>query len=244
MTHVKLILEYDGTDFAGWQYQPNGRSVQEEIEKAIRQITQEAVRIAGAGRTDAGVHALGQVASFALAKDVDLKSFGKSLNAVLPEDVVVVDALPTAMDFHARYSATKRRYKYYIMKKPTAVWRRYCWWLNYALDFEAMAACARMIEGEHDFASFCKTDSGVEHHRCKIHESVWRLKGDTLEFDITANRFLYGMVRALVGTMVEVGRGYRPQSEFEKILNERDRSKAGMAAPPLGLFLREVLYEL
>ena len=243
MPNVKLTLEYDGTDFSGWQYQPNGRSVQQEVEKAINQITQETVRIAGAGRTDAGVHALGQVASFVVMRDLDFRTFGKSLNAVLPEDVVVVDAAPVGVEFHARYSATKRRYKYYIMKKPTAVWRRYCWWLNYTLDFDALVACARLIEGEHDFASFCKSDSDVQHRRCKIHESVWRLKGDTLEFDVTANRFLYGMVRALVGTMVEVARGYRPQSEFEKILDARDRSKAGMAAPPHGLFLREVFYD-
>lgn len=243
MPNVKLILEYDGTDFAGWQYQPNGRSIQEEVERAIKQITREAVRIAGAGRTDAGVHALGQVASVQIEQDLDFKSFVRSLNAVLPEDIVVVDAVPVASEFHARFSATKRRYKYYIMKKPTAIWRRYCWWLNYTLDVEALAACSKVIVGEHDFASFSKADSNVEHHRCRVHESVWRVKGDTLEFDITANRFLYGMVRALVGTMVEVGRGHRPQSDFERILGELDRTKAGMAAPPHGLFLREVFYE-
>ncbi|MBI4428180.1 MAG: tRNA pseudouridine(38-40) synthase TruA [Ignavibacteriales bacterium] len=242
MQNVKLELEYDGSDFVGWQYQENGRSVQGELERALKQVLQEEVRVIGAGRTDAGVHARGQVANFRTAAGINEQSLIKSLNGVLPKDVAVLSVNRVDENFHSRYSAKARQYKYYIHLRATALSRKYCWSMSYKLDIAVMRECAKMIVGEHDFSSFCKSQSSVEHHRCTVLSSSWESRDSILEFEITANRFLHGMVRALVGTMVEIGRGYRHLEEFPQILNARDRARAGMAAPPHGLFLEHIIY--
>ncbi|HXG38279.1 MAG TPA: tRNA pseudouridine(38-40) synthase TruA [Bacteroidota bacterium] len=242
MRNIKLTLEYDGTDFVGWQVQPNGRSVQEELEKALRQILQEECKTNAAGRTDSGVHARGQVANFVTSSAVALQPLVKSLNGVLPEDVVVLNAEEVDEQFHARYSAKSRRYRYVISRTPTALLRKYSWPLGYQLDVALMQRCADTIRGEHDFQSFCKAEAEVNHYRCIVHSAEWRETGSMLEFNITANRFLHGMVRALVGTMVDVGRGYTSFEEFNRILEARKRNVAGMAAPSKGLFLEEVMY--
>jgi tRNA pseudouridine38-40 synthase len=243
MPTFRLTVEYDGTDFVGWQSQASGRSVQGEIEKAIKQILQTDVRIVGAGRTDAGVHARGQVASFTFAKALELRSFAKSLNAVLPEDVVIRDVEETAPDFNARFSAKGRRYIYYVSTEPVAVQRRYCWRVFYTLDTDLMQHSARAVHGEHDFSAFCKAESEVKNHRCIVREARWIRNNGLMKFDITANRFLHGMVRALVGTMVNVGRGYTSLGEFTNIVESHCRSEAGSSAPAKGLFLQEILYE-
>lgn len=243
MPTFRLTVEYDGTDFVGWQSQTNGRSVQREIEKAIRQILQSDVRIVGAGRTDAGVHARGQVASFSYAKPLELCTFTRSLNAVLPEDVVVRNAQETAEDFNARFSAKGRRYVYYISTEPVAVRRKYCWKVFYRLDETLLGRSAGAICGEHDFGAFCKAKSELTNHRCIVREAQWRCSGNTMEFNITANRFLHGMVRALVGTMVDVGRGFISYEDFTDIVESRSRSEAGTSAPAKGLFLEEIIYD-
>jgi len=242
MRTIKLILEYDGTDFVGWQHQENGRSIQETVETGLAQVLQTKIRVVGAGRTDSGVHARGQVASFKTESSVHCDALLRSLNGVLPNDVVILQAEDALEDFNARYGAKARHYRYVISTKPTALRRRFSWSLGYKLDVELMNGVARSITGELDFTSFCKADSEVEHHRCRIVEAYWMKKDSMLLFDITADRFLHGMVRALVGTMVEIGRGYRPVDQFVEILNGKDRRLAGMAAPPLGLFLMDVTY--
>jgi tRNA pseudouridine38-40 synthase len=242
MSNIKLIIEYDGTGFVGWQYQENGRSVQHEIEKALRQVLQEDIRVSGAGRTDAGVHARGQVASFRTTTAIDARSLLKSLNGVLPSDIAILSAEEVNDDFHARYSAKFRRYKYYISTRPTALMRLYSWSLVYPLSLDLMNNCARLIAGEHDFSSFCKSEAETKHHRCIVAGAQWTKRESMLEFDILSNRFLHGMVRALVGTMVDVGRGYCQLEDFKAILEAKDRRSAGMSAPPHGLFLDEVLY--
>jgi tRNA pseudouridine38-40 synthase len=242
MPAFRLRVEYDGTDFVGWQNQTNGRSVQGEIEKAIEQILQSDVRIVGAGRTDAGVHARGQVASFSFARPLDLCTFTKSLNAVLPEDIVVHDVKEAAPEFNARFSAKGRRYIYYVSTKPIALQRKYCWRVFYTLDADAMQQAARAIHGEHDFSSFCKAETEVKSRRCVVREAQWKCSNGMMEFDITADRFLHGMVRALVGTMVDVGRGYTSTEEFTNIVESRCRSEAGSSAPAKGLFLQEIIY--
>jgi tRNA pseudouridine38-40 synthase len=242
MPFIRLTLEYDGTDFVGWQFQTNGRSVQEEVEKAIKQILQVDVRITGGGRTDAGVHARGQVASFPVEQEVDIQSLAKSLNAVLPHDVVVREALVQPQNFNARYSAKSRNYKYYINQGPTALRRNYCWQVFQTIDVELMQKCAQQIVGEHGFRSFCKVESDLHNHRCTINSADWKHKDDLLIFEISANRFLRGMVRTLVGTMVNVGRGHTPYEEFANIFNANDRAVAGMSAPAQGLFLEEITY--
>jgi tRNA pseudouridine38-40 synthase len=243
MQTVKMIVEYDGTDFSGWQFQNNGRSVQADIEGALGTLLQEDVRITGAGRTDAGVHARGQVCHFATTSSMDAKAMFRGINALLPQDIVVRDLEFVDDRFHARFDAKRRTYRYYISQSPTAVMRKYRWVAGYTLDVAAMQRCAEMITGEHDFRSFCKEQADVKHHRCVVERAEWKMIGQDLIFEITADRFLHGMVRALVGTMVEVGRGYRNESDFQSVIDARSRSAAGMAAPALGLFLEVVFYE-
>ena len=242
MRTIKLTLEYDGTDFVGWQHQENGRSIQETVETGLAQILQTKIRIVGAGRTDSGVHARGQVASFRTESSVHCDALLRSLNGVLPNDVVILNAEEAPEDFNARYSAKTRHYQYVISTKPTALGRRFEWSMGYKLDVELMNRVTEGITGERDFTSFCKAESEVEHHRCRIVDAHWMKGNSTILFDITADRFLHGMVRALVGTMVEIGRGYRPEDQFAEILNGRNRRLAGMAAPPHGLFLMDVTY--
>lgn len=240
---IKLTLEYDGTDFVGWQYQENGRSVQDVVEKGLSQILQEPVRIVGAGRTDSGVHAKGQVASFRTESLLNCASIARGLNGVLPPDVVTLAAEEAAADFNARFSARSRRYEYVIRRFPTAIARKFSWWVGYKLNLGMMLECLGEIGGVHDFESFCKSDSDVRHYQCNVMNASWREPDESsLVFDITADRFLHGMVRTLVGTMVEIGRGYRPADDLKRILASKDRREAGMAAPAQGLFLTEVHY--
>ncbi len=243
MAHWKVVLEYDGTDFSGWQIQPNGRTVQEELERAVRQISGEGIRVAGAGRTDAGVHARGQVATFALATTFTPEDLRRSLNGVLPEDIVVHSVEPVPDDFHARYSATARRYAYTIGLGPAAIDRRILWVCPYRLDIEVLRRCATRVLGQHDFTSFAKVGTDTVHGRCTVTRSEWVLKDRRLIYHVKADRFLYGMVRALVGTMVDMARGYRSETEWDGIMSAGDRRQAGTAAPAHGLCLVEVEYD-
>ncbi|HVN48933.1 MAG TPA: tRNA pseudouridine(38-40) synthase TruA [Bacteroidota bacterium] len=242
MPNIRLDIEYDGTKFVGWQFQKNGRSVQEELEKAIHQLFQIELRVHGGGRTDAGVHARGQVATMFMEKNIHIERLAKQLTAVLPHDVVVKNAALASGDFHARHSAKARRYRYRISSAPIAIERNYCWQVRSNLDLAAMRECATEILGEHDFQSFCKTISEADHYRCNVYSAQWIEAARMLEFEITANRFLHGMVRALVGTMVNVGRGHTPLQNFQFILDAKDRAQAGMSAPARGLFLEEIVY--
>ncbi|OGU68308.1 MAG: tRNA pseudouridine(38-40) synthase TruA [Ignavibacteria bacterium RIFCSPHIGHO2_02_FULL_56_12] len=242
MQNWKIVLEYDGTAFSGWQIQPNERTVQEELERSMRQICGIDVRVSGGGRTDAGVHAGGQTASFATEKSFRPSELLRSLNGVLPEDIAVISAEEVDQRFHARYSAVARRYRYTIMRRPTVLLRRQSWEIGWRLDEGLLSQCANMFCGEQDFQSFSKTNTDVEHFRCTVQESRWAMDEDRLEYWVKANRFLYGMVRAMVGTMVEIGRGYRPMDELSKIMAAKDRSQAGMAAPAKGLCLMSIEY--
>jgi tRNA pseudouridine38-40 synthase len=235
-------MEYDGTDFVGWQTQENGRSVQGEITKALKQILQESVNVIGAGRTDTGVHAKGQVANFRTHTSLETKSIVNAINGVLANDIRVLSAADVPGSFHARYDARERVYRYHISLKPVAIERQYQWFVKYDLDLASMNVAAGQIVGEHNFESFCKSESGVKHYRCMVSKSGWVEMQTKLVYEIRANRFLHGMVRALVGTMVDIGRGYTSRSAFQEILGAKDRSRAGMAAPPQGLFLHEVVY--
>ncbi|HTK83236.1 MAG TPA: tRNA pseudouridine(38-40) synthase TruA [Bacteroidota bacterium] len=242
MRNIRLIVEYDGTNYCGWQRQENGPTIQGEVEAALAKIFQEQITINGAGRTDAGVHARGQVANFRADIQMAPAAILRALNGLLPPDIVIRAADEVSFDFHARYSARERSYSYSISRKPSALNRHFTWELNYDLKVDPMRWAAASIVGTHDFESFCKANSDVEHHRCTVLAARWDENVDELKFSIRADRFLHGMVRALVGTMVNVGRSYTPLEEFVRILEKKNRSEAGQAAPAKGLMLEEVVY--
>ena len=242
MRNIKLLIEYDGTRYCGWQRQENGSTVQAEIENVLAKVLQENVHIIGAGRTDAGVHARGQVANFRTESLLELGEIHNALNGLLPEDIVVHAVHDVPIEFHARYSAKERIYSYCITRRPAALTRAFSWYVKYDLKIDAMRWAAASIVGAHDFGSFCKMNSDVEHHRCDVMAARWECEDALLKFTIRADRFLHGMVRALVGTMVDVGRGYTPLDDFVKILEKRNRAEAGQAAPAQGLVLEEVVY--
>jgi tRNA pseudouridine38-40 synthase len=243
MQNIKLLIEYDGLDFVGWQNQPNGPSIQSELEKALGVVLQEEVATIGAGRTDAGVHARGQVASFKTSKSVAPDLIQRGVNGLLPPQIVVLSAEQVPDSFHARYSAKARIYSYHLGLRLTALQRNQCWYVGgYKIREDLLQQCADLILKERDFSSFCKVDTSVDHFRCTVDRASWQRIGTELVFEIRANRFLYGMVRALVGTMVEVARGHRQFTEFQEILDAKDRTRAGASAPARGLFLEEVVY--
>jgi len=243
MRTIKLVLEYDGTDFAGWQFQTNGRSVQGVLEAALSSLLQEPIRVTGSGRTDAGVHARGQVCHFSTGNAMEARSLCRGVNAVLPDDVVARWAEDVAQDFHARYSARLRSYRYHISQTPVAMFRRYRWFVGQQLDIEAMRRCANALIGERDFQAFCKADTAVKHFRCTVTTAEWSKDNEDLVFLISANRFLYGMVRALVGTMVDVGRGHITEKVFLEVMSSKDRTRASSSAPASGLVLESVYYD-
>jgi len=240
--NLKLTIEYDGTDFAGWQVQPAERTVQGEIEKVLTTILGEKMELAGSGRTDSGVHAFGQVANFILEKEVDLPKLLHSLNSMLPKDIVIRELAEVPGDFHARYSAISRIYSYRIHLGRTALNHRHVWESPYDLGLDELKWCAEVIRGEHDFTSFCVAKSQKDDCSCEVMDADWKKVGRELLFHIEADRFLHTMVRSLVGTMVEVGRGFLPKEEFREMLKLEDRQKSGPTAPAKGLCLVAVKY--
>jgi len=242
MKTFKLVIEYDGTDFVGWQVQPNGRSVQGVLQAALAQLTGSNVSVIGAGRTDAGVHARGQVAHIRVETALDAEAILHGLNSLLPEDVVVHDVVQVDNTFHARYSARERTYRYIIVRHRTAIDRRIAWYVKYRLNVELMQKAASMILGVHDFRSFAAAKTETKNFHCTVTYSEWIEVEDKLVYEIRSNRFLHGMVRALVGTMVDIGRGHIALEEFPRILESRNRSRAGISAPAHGLVLESVRY--
>lgn len=242
MRNVRLLIEYDGGAYRGWQRQAEGQTVQGAIEDALATLLRERVTVHGAGRTDAGVHARGQVANFRTSSPTDAARIAAGLNGLLPPDVVVLSCGDVPGSFHARFGATGRRYSYTISTAPAAIDRRTAWEVRWALDEGRMARAAASVVGTHDFTSFCCAGSDVRHHVCVVRSAAWTRTGRLLRFDIASDRFLRGMVRALVGSMVDVGRGHTPIERFLGMLAMRDRREAGPAAPPCGLVLEEVYY--
>jgi len=244
VTTFKTTLAYDGTDFVGWQRQADGVSVQGLIEEALAEFDSVAVAVVGAGRTDAGVHARGQVASFTLAREISPDTLRRALNAKLPETVRVIGAETAPPEFHARFDARSKTYRYRIANGPmlSPFERRYAWHVAEALDVEAMADGARRLHGRHDFAAFQSAGTAVHSTEREVFAAAFSTLDDVLLFDIRADGFLRHMVRAIVGTLVEIGRARRRADWIDAILASRDRSRAGRGAPPHGLFLMAVEY--
>lgn len=245
MPTIKLILEYDGTAYAGWQRQPNQPTIQEAVETAIEGVAQTKVSVIGAGRTDAGVHALGQVASFRTDRDMPPHVWMRALNAHLPETIAVRSAAIMPENFHAQHSAKGKLYQYRILNRPDrpAVDRHYCWHVYKTLDDAAMNQAAMVLIGSHDFSSFETQQTENNDPICHIQRlSVFR-QGALLLIEVYADRFLKQMVRSIVGTLVEVGLGKRSPGSLKTILDSRNRSASGKTAPPHGLFLVRVDYD-
>jgi tRNA pseudouridine38-40 synthase len=240
--NIKLEIEYDGTDFHGWQIQPDLRTVQGEIQNKLKTILGEKVNLVSAGRTDVGVHALGQVANFKTASGLDRNSIINGLNGLLPEDVVIKKIEEVDVDFNSRYDAKSRLYKYRIHSGKTAILRNYVWEVFYSLDLEDILEATQKTEGRHDFSSFCVAESVKDDNICQVFSANWEKSGHELVFKIEGDRFLHTMVRSLVGTLVEVGRKYFSVSDFVTIMEAKDRKKAGPTAPACGLYLMQVKY--
>jgi tRNA pseudouridine38-40 synthase len=250
MRNLKLILSYDGSDFAGWQVQPDAVTVQGTLASAIGRVTGEKVLPQGSGRTDAGVHALAQVVTFVTESSVPTANFVKALNDVLPASVRVLEADEAAADFHARKSARAKTYRYRIYRAGICppFLARYVWHYPFPLDEPAMARAAGRAEGEHDFTSFAAVDpergreGAPTSNVRKIFHSTWQKQGDEFVYTVKGSGFLHHMVRNLVGTFILVGKGTLPAEDVTRILEARNRSAAGATAPASGLYLVGVEY--
>lgn len=238
-----IYLSYDGTNYHGWQIQPNGDSVQETLMKALATFLRQEVEVIGAGRTDAGVHARLMVAHFDFERELDGAQVTDKLNRLLPPDTAVYKVCRVKQDAHARFDATYRTYKYYVTTRKDPFSRNYAWRLFNSLDFEKMNEAARTLFDYTDFTSFSKLHTDVKTNNCKIMHAEWTQVGETeWVFTIQADRFLRNMVRAVVGTLVEVGRGKMTIGDFKKVIENKDRCKAGSSVPGHALFLVDVGY--
>jgi tRNA pseudouridine38-40 synthase len=244
MTRYFLYLAYDGTAYNGWQTQPNGVGVQQRVEEALGTLLQRTVEVTAAGRTDTGVHARRMVVHLDLAEaPVDTAAFVERLNRVLPPDVAALDLREVQPGAHARFDATARTYRYYICDRKYPFGREYCYRLHRRPDFEAMNRAARVLFDYRDFTSFSKLHTDVKTNNCRISRAEWTQEDEhTWVFTITADRFLRNMVRAVVGTLLEVGRGRMDTEGFRAVIEGRDRCGAGMSVPAQGLFLDRVDY--
>jgi len=244
MRNIKLIIEYDGTNYHGWQIQPNKVTVQEVIEKAIYSLTGEQCKVIGASRTDAGVHALGQVANFYTMSKIPADKFSFALNRLLPEDVSIKYSEEAGSDFHSRFSAKGKRYRYliYNSKHRSAIMRNNAFHVSQSLDLQAIKKACSFFAGKHDFAAFRSSGGSAETTVRTITDISVEKKDDIIAFEIAGDGFLYNMVRIIAGTLVYVGLGKIYALDIPDIILSGDRRRAGLTAPPQGLYLVEVYY--
>ena len=244
---LQLVLHYDGTNFSGWQRQPDRRTVQGVLEAALGRLCAAPVAALGSGRTDAGVHARGQSVGVRVPEKWEPESMRRALNALLPDDVWVADANAMRDDFHARYSATARGYSYYVgtdEETMSPFRRRMEWAVLRPLHGAALEQCATLLLGEHSFRAFAVrgTAPAEDDHRCIVQRAAWRQRPGGLVFEIKANRFLHHMVRFLVGTMIDIAKGRRPAGDLDRLLLAEDNADVSPPAPPHALFLDRVHY--
>ena len=238
------MLEYDGSGFAGWQQQARGRTVEAELKRALRAITGQDHKVYAAGRTDAGAHAEGQVVSFQADGRISPHRLVAALNAKLPADVAVLSGEEVADEFHARYSARWRRYRYRYLDRPSrpALERGRCWHVRGALDVDAMSDAAKALAGKHDWTSYCSASEPPDARVREMRSVRVVRRGDVVELELVAEGFLRGLARGIAGALAEVGRGRRPPEWVGEVLEARDRRKAARTAPAGGLTLMEVIY--
>ena len=242
MATFRLAVEYDGTGFHGWQRQSRARSVQGEIEAALARITGAPARVTGAGRTDAGCHAAGQVASATVETRLEADRLRAAMNAHLPHDVRIVEAAEAPAAYHARFDAMRRAYRYLIVPAPSALMRARAWVRDLRSDAAALDRASAPLLGEHDFVSFSKASADADSTRCRVTRARWSGRGGRLQFDIEADRFLYTMVRRVVATVVREAESGRGGAAVRAVLEARDRRAAAPPAPAHGLYLMRVRY--
>lgn len=244
MRNIKLIIEFDGSNFSGWQRQPKGRTVQKEIETAIFKATGEEIMINGSSRTDAGVHARDMVANFFTNSTIPGDKFREAINTRLPEDVSIIKSEEVDEDFHARYSSKGKTYSYTIINRyeRLSLGHQYLYHCRYNLNVDEMMEACKYFIGTHDFKAFMSPGSSIKTTTRNIQELYIEQKGQRIKIFITADGFLYNMVRIIVGTLIKVGNGKLKAEEIESIIKEGNRKRAGMCIPPNGLILEKVFY--
>lgn len=244
MNNYKLIIQYDGTNYAGWQIQSNAVSVQQKITDAIEIIIKEKVNLIGSGRTDSGVHALGQAANFRTEKDIDAYKFLYSLNSILPNDISVTEMNEVSEDFHSRFDAKSRSYIYLFSHRKSPFFEKYSYLYPpiTKLDLKILNKLSSSLLGEHDFTSFSRKNSEIKDKTCYVNEIHWRQNNERTVFYITANRFLHGMVRTIVGTILFAAENNLNEEYLLKLSELKDRTEAEESVPAKGLFLFKVRY--
>lgn len=245
MKRIKLTIAYDGTNYCGWQIQPNGITIEEVLNKALSKMTGEEVFVIGASRTDSGVHAMGNVAVFDTETTIPVERIAVALNQRLPDDIVITKSEEVPLDFHPRYCDCSKTYEYHIINTriPIPTKRLTNYFVSYVLDIEKMRQAASYLVGEHDFVSFCNVRTDVENTVRTINALDILTNGDEITIRITGNGFLYNMVRIIVGTLIRVGRGFYEPEKVKEILEAKDRKAAGVTAPAHGLMLMEIKYK-
>ena len=247
MRNLKLIIEYDGTSYCGWQTQTRNnakRSIQEILENTLRKILQEKVNLIGSGRTDAGVHAAGQVANFKTGSAILSRKLQRALNSLLPDDIVIKGVKEASLSFHSRYSAKSKRYRYTILNRPfpCALSRNVVFFYPHPLDVKLMKKAGKSFVGRHDFSAFRNADKKAASSVRRVKRLTLKKEGDCIHIDIEADGFLYNMVRSIAGTLIEVGRGKIEAGDMDRILRGKRRDMAGPTAPAKGLCLMAVKY--
>lgn len=244
MKNIKLTIEYEGTNYSGWQKQENAITIQEKIEEAIEKLVGEKIKLIGSGRTDGKVHALGQVANFLTKSSIPGEKYKYALKFLLPDDITIIESEEVDLNFHARFDATKKRYKYIVYngELPRAIYRNFSYHVPYNIDIDKMIEASRYLIGTHDFATFMATNSDVNSTIRTIYNISIQKNKELIEFSIEGNSFLRNMVRIIVGTLLYVGFGKINIDDVPKIILDKRRESGGPTVPPQGLFLEKVYY--
>ena len=244
MKNYKLKIEYNGTNYSGWQIQPNVPTIQNEITKALKQITGSEINLIGSGRTDSGVHALGQVANFQVEDELNIRKVKHSLNSLLQNEIAISELIEVNVDFHSRFDAKLRSYLYLCTSSKSPFYNEYSYHYSpiFNLELEKLNEISKNILGEHDFTSFSKKNTDTENMVCDVSLAKWRRVKNHIIFRIDGNRFLHGMVRTIVGTVLEIAEKNKSIDEINKIVTAKNRDVAGRSVPAKGLFLLDVKY--
>ncbi|HCY76350.1 MAG TPA: tRNA pseudouridine(38-40) synthase TruA [Ignavibacteriales bacterium] len=242
MKNYKLIIQYVGSDYSGWQIQKNSASIQAKITDAIEILLKERVNLIGSGRTDSGVHAIGQVANFRTENEIDIYRFKYSLNSVLPGDIVIKEMEEVDPEFHSRFDAKKRTYLYLITQTKSPFYKNYSYFYPRIVNLQLLDNLSTLFLGENNFTSFSKKNTDIENKICTVYKLFWRRKNELILFSVQADRFLHGMVRTIVGTLLNAQSQNEPEAFIKKIFNSQNREDAFESVPAKGLFLYKVEY--